>query len=228
MQHIAIIPDGNRRWAKENKLSVLEGHKFVAEQIFPALIKKAIELQIPYLTFWCFSRENWHRAQEEVDGLLDLFRRLGMTKLINDAHQIGARVQIIGNRQDFDVNLQKEFTRAETKTAQNSAITVVIALSYSGRDEIIRAQQKMLLANPDLKPDQITEEFFAQYLDTKDIPDPDLIIRTSGEQRLSGLFPWQATYSEFYFTNLKMPEFGPDQFAQAIEDYHRRQRRFGK
>ncbi len=228
VKHIAIIPDGNRRWAKEHGLSVLEGHKYVAEQVFPQLIAQAIESGVEYLTFWVFSRENWQRSQEEVDGLMHLFKTLGMNKLIKDAHSMNAKVRVLGNWQDFSPDLQASFAKAEAKTAANKAITVNIALSYSGRNELVRAVQKLLRERPDLKPEEVDEALLADHLDTVGIPDPDLIIRTSGEQRLSGLFPWQSIYSELYFTPLKMPDFGPAEFRAALEEFQRRQRRFGQ
>ena len=228
IKHVIIIPDGNRRWAKKHQLSVLDGHRYVAEKIFPKLITHAIEKKIAYLTFWVFSRENWQRSQQEVDGLMKLFKNLGMSKLIDDAHQQGAKVRILGNWSDFDAEMQASFALAEKKTAINSKINVNIALSYSGRDEITRAFQKIIQTHPHLSPEHINEELITSHLDTVGIPDPDLIIRTSGEQRLSGLFPWQSIYSELYFTTTLMPDFTEKEFDIALAEYQKRQRRFGQ
>ena len=228
LQHIAIICDGNRRWAKDQGLSPLEGHRVAVQETFPALVQHAADLGIPYLTFWLFGKDNWQRDKAEVDHLLYLFETMVSDAAIKDMQKKGARIKIIGDRSDFSPKLQKLFDKAESQTAQGEKITVTLALSYGGRDEIIRAQQKMLAQNPGLKPEQITADFFAQYLDTAFAPDPDLIIRTSGEIRLSGFMSWQNNYSEFYFPEIHFPEFKETALDEAIAEFQNRQRRFGK
>jgi undecaprenyl diphosphate synthase len=226
-QHVAIIPDGNRRWAKTHHLDTLAGHQYVAEKIIPALIKHAIKRRLSYLTFWLFSRENWQRSSQEVDGLLNLFYHHGLKQLVKSALSLDAQVKFLGRLTDFSPELKKVFTQAQAQTAHCQTITVNLALSYSGRDELVRAFQQILTTHPSLSPAEINEELITAHLDTAGLPDPELIIRTSGEQRLSGLFPWQSVYSEFYFTSTQMPDFTVAEFDQALAEYAARQRRFG-
>ena len=233
--HLAIIMDGNRRWAKKQSLPVLEGHRVAAEETIESLVEKASEVGISYLTFWAFSTENWQRVKKEVNGLMSIFRKL-LAKKIEKLHQKGVRVLTIGDLSKFPQDIQKGIKNGIEKTRDNKKITVVLALNYGGRDEIIRAIEKWR-SKSEIRPacqqgrnpkSEITEEEFVKYLDTSKIPDPDLIIRTGGEKRLSGFLLWQSEYSELYFTKVLFPDFNPQEFEKAIFEYQKRQRRFGK
>lgn len=226
--HIAIIMDGNRRWARQHKLPVYAGHKKVVEGTLEELIERAAELKIPYITFWAFSTENWGRNKVEVKAIMECFR----WALSNKAQMLkdkGARVEMIGNLTKFPKDIQREFVKLIKETEQNTRITTVFALNYGGRDEIIRAMQSLATEKQEARGmrQELTAKTLEQYLDTAGMPDPDLIIRT-GEQRLSGFMLWQAEYSELYFTKTLMPEFGKEALDEALEEYGRRQRRGGK
>lgn len=176
---------------------------------------------IPYITFWAFSTENWNRPEDEVGGIMGLFR-LALQKYAKRMIEKGARLRVIGDMSRFDPDIREGIETFIKESEKNTAITVMFALNYGGRDEIIRAINKLPKDQP------ITQDVFNQYLDTADIPDPDLIIRTSGEQRLSGFMPWQSVYSEFYFTDTLMPDFDTHAFDEALEEFATRQRRHGK
>jgi undecaprenyl diphosphate synthase len=227
-QHIAIIMDGNRRWAKERGIPVLAGHKKVADEILEDLIESAGEKGIKYLTFWAWSTENWKRQQEEVSGIMSIFRMVISSKF-DRLHKKGARVKIIGDLAGLDKDIQQSLSGVVEKTKNNTAITTIFAVNYGGRDEIIRAVNrwcdKQMAAGT---YQHLTKENLSHFLDTDDIPDPDLIIRTGGEQRLSGFLLWQSEYSEFYFPQWYMPEFTPDKLDEALEVYASRKRNFGK
>jgi len=223
--HIAIIMDGNRRWAKLHKMQALQGHAYVVNKIIEDLVDGCVELGIPYLTLWAFSTENWKRDQEEVSGLMGLFRK-AFQKNVEDLHKKGVRLNMIGDPGKFPSDIQKDIAKWIELSKENTKVTVSFALNYGGRDEILRAMHKATTANVDLS--KITEEEFSQCMDTKDIPDPDLIIRPGGEQRLSGYLPWQSVYSELYFTDILMPDFDKHALKKAVEEYASRQRRFGK
>lgn len=212
--HIAIIMDGNRRWAKGHGLNVLAGHQKVANEILEPLVEHAAERGIKYITFWAFSTENWNRDRTEVEGIMRIFRHV-IKKRWARLHEKGVRVRVIGDISKFSPDIQESLKKVIEQTKDNKKITAVFALNYGGRDEIKRAVKK-------------GGKDFEKYLDTQDIPDPDLIIRTSGEQRLSGFLPWQSVYSELYFPSWFMPEFTPEKLDEAIEEYKRRLRRFGK
>jgi undecaprenyl diphosphate synthase len=241
--HIAIIMDGNRRWAKEHGLPVFAGHQKVTDDILEPLIEYASDIGVRYLTFWAWSTENWNRTPKEVAGIMRLFR-----KVINDTwdrlHKKGVKILVIGDISKFEPDIQQSLKAVIKKTQNNSKITAVFALNYGGRDEIIRAVNKyvyssreLLSANREGSKDssrlrssniEITAESFSTYLDTAGIPDPELVIRTGGEQRLSGFLLWQSQYSEFYFPTWYMPDFTPEKLDEAIKEYSSRQRRFGK
>lgn len=224
IQHIAIIMDGNRRWAKQHKLQALQGHQYVTDKVIEPLVDRCIELKIPFLTLWAFSTENWKRDKNEVEGLLKIFRK-AFEKSVQELHKKGVRLNYIGDMSKFPKDIQDNVQKWMDISKQNTKITVTFALNYGGRDEIIRAVNKMASE----ETFRLTsEEQFEQYLDTKNIPDPDLLIRPGGEQRLSGYLTWQSVYSELYFTDVLMPDFGPKQLDLAIEEYASRQRRFGK
>lgn len=226
-KHIAIIMDGNRRWAKEHGLPVLEGHRRVVDQILEPLIEHASEKGIKYLTFWAWSTENWRRQEEEVTGIMQIFRHV-IARKWQKLHKNGVRIKIIGNISQFDEDLRVSLEKVVDETKNNQKITTVFALNYGGRDEIIRAINKIHNDQVSIPNEKITVEKFENYLDTNGIPDPDLIIRTGGEQRLSGFLLWQSDYSELYFPSWYMPEFTPEKLDEAIEEYATRKRNFGK
>lgn len=219
--HIAIIMDGNRRWAKAHRLPVLEGHRRVAQVVLEKLVEHAAARGVAYMTFWAFSTENWNRAVEEVKGIM-LILKQSLGPFGARMMQKGVRLRVIGDLSRFDTGLQKSITDVVAKTRHNTHITVTIALNYGGRDEIVRAIRKLS------DPKHVTEETISSLLDTAGIPDPDLVIRTGGEQRLSGFLPWQSTYSELYFPVWYMPDFTVERLDEAIEEFRGRQRRFGK
>jgi undecaprenyl diphosphate synthase len=223
-QHIAIIMDGNRRWAKQHKLQVLQGHQYVTDKVIETLVDACIEFGVKYLTLWAFSTENWKRDQSEVEGLLKLFRK-AFTKNVEDLHKKGVRLNYIGDMSKFPQDIQDNVSKWVKVSQQNTKLTVTFALNYGGRDEILRAMKKALNNGEDLS--SISAQQFSQYLDTHDLPDPDLIIRPGGEQRLSGYLPWQSVYSELYFTPILMPDFGREELLTAIEEFQTRARRFG-
>lgn len=224
MKHIAIIMDGNRRWARQNKRKIIAGHRHAAYKSIEPIADACIAYRIPYLTLWAFSTENWNRAKEEVEGLLSLFRET-LSENIEKLHKKGVRVQAIGDLSKFPDDIQQKVRDGAEKTKSNTKLTLTIALNYGGRDEIIRAIKKsyeLRITNYEL-----TEEKFSSLLDTAGMPDPDLIIRTGGEKRLSGFLQWQCAYSELYFTDVLFPDFSPQELEKAIDDFNSRQRRFG-
>jgi undecaprenyl diphosphate synthase len=234
--HIAIIMDGNRRWAKERGLPAVAGHKKAVEEGLETLIEHATKRGIKYLTFWCFSTENWGRNRLEVMAIMELFRWALKHKAPKLAAK-GARVKMIGDLTKFDQDIQEGFERLMEETEKNTAITTIFALNYGGRDEIIRAILRMAAKEQDTrnppkgragKIQTISAQMFEEYLDTVGVPDPDLIIRAGGERRLSGFMLWQSEYSELYFTETLMPDFGPEALDKAIDEYQRRERRRGR
>jgi len=218
-KHIAIIMDGNRRWAREHHLPELMGHRRVSDEILEPLIEHGAKIGIQYMTFWAWSTENWNRKPEEVKGIMDIFRHVIRNNWKRLAEK-GVRITIIGDVSKFPKDIVESLKSVVEETKNNTRITTVFALNYGGRDEIIRAIKKISL-------DALTPTTFSLNLDTKDIPDPELIIRTGGEQRLSGFLLWQSQYSELYFPSFYMPDFTPDKLDEAIEEFEKRKRRFG-
>jgi undecaprenyl diphosphate synthase len=212
--HIAIIMDGNRRWAREHKLPVLEGHRRVANAVLERLVGHAAKRGIKYMTFWAFSTENWGREENEVKGIM-LILKQSLGPFGRRMMEKGVKLLVIGDLSKIDAGLRKGIEEVVAKTKNNSRITVTIALNYGGRDEIRRAVHK-------------GKEDFEKHLDTVGIPDPDFIIRTGGEQRLSGFLLWQSEYSELYFPTFLMPDFTPERLDEAIKEFQNRKRRFGK
>lgn len=212
--HVGIIMDGNRRWAKAKGLPAIAGHAYAVENITEALIERAGEMGVKYLTMWAFSTENWGRPEDEVSGLMNLFRKALETKVARFIAK-GARLRMIGDMSRFGEDIQAGMKKAMMASEKNDKITVTFALNYGGRDEIKRAVEKGGIE-------------FEKYLDTVGMPDPDLIIRTGGDYRLSGFLMWQSAYSELYFTDTLFPDFSPEKFVEAVAEYQRRQRRFGK
>lgn len=216
-QHVAIIMDGNRRWARQRGLFAIKGHRKVAEEIIEKLADFSLNKGIKYLTLWAFSTENWQRPQEELDGIMDLFRETFSTSA-KKLHNKGVRVASIGDLSRFPKDIREGIEHWLIETKNNHKLTVTFALNYGGRDEIQRAVE-------------VGGANFIRFLDTQrdlHLPDPDLIIRPGGEKRLSGFLIWQSVYSELYFTDVLMPDFDEREFSKALDDYAQRQRRFGK
>lgn len=224
LKHVAIIMDGNRRWAAARNLDSVKGHEQAAKNAIEPLIEKCAELGIPYVTFWAFSTENWRRDETELKGIFDVFR-FALGSLALRFIQKGARLRILGDVSRFPQDIAQKTLEMISKSSKNHKVTVTFALNYGGRDEIIRAIKKVV--NDQIPTNQITEELFSSYLDTDGIPDPDLVIRTGGEQRTSGYLPWQSVYSELYFTPILFPDFTTDEFLKALDSFSRRDRRFG-
>jgi undecaprenyl diphosphate synthase len=225
--HVAIIMDGNGRWAKARGLPRLAGHRAGVEALRKT-VRAAPGLGIAWLTVYAFSSENWSRPKSEVSdlmGLLKLFIRRDLAEL----HQNGVRVTVIGDRASLQPDIRGLLEEAESLTALNDSLTLVIAFNYGGRDEIARAARRLAQSavRGEIDPDDITADVFAASLDTAGIPDPELVIRTSGELRLSNFLLWQAAYSELVFLPCYWPDFGPEQFAEALHAFGRRERRFG-
>jgi undecaprenyl diphosphate synthase len=225
--HVAIIMDGNGRWAKARGLPRLAGHRAGVEALRKT-VRAAPGLGIAWLTVYAFSSENWSRPKSEVSdlmGLLKLFIRRDLAEL----HQNGVRVTVIGDRATLQPDIRGLLEEAESLTVLNDSLTLVIAFNYGGRDEIARAARRLAQSavRGEIDPDEITADVFAASLDTAGIPDPELVIRTSGELRLSNFLLWQAAYSELVFLPCYWPDFGPEQFAEALHAFGRRERRFG-
>ena len=210
-RHIAIICDGNRRWAKNKSLPEFAGHRRAVEVTMEQLIDRCVELKIPYLTFWVFSTENWHRGKSWVDKYFKLLRQL-FTKNFQKLHQKNVKLNLIGDVAKLPKDIQDLFNEWLNKTKNNQKLTLTIAINYGGRDEILRA---------------IAKGPFPKHLDTVGLPDPDLLIRTSGELRISNFLLWQLAYAELYFVDVYWPDFGPIELRAALESYRQRRRRFG-
>jgi undecaprenyl diphosphate synthase len=226
-QHVAIIMDGNGRWASARGLPRVAGHREGARAVRRS-IEAAISSGVSWLTIYAFSSENWRRPLTEILDLTGLLRRYLQTE-IADLKQNGVRLRFIGDRDRFDPDIRKDIARAETETAGNTRLTLIIALSYGSRAEIAaaaRAAAEAVIAGR-LAPEALTEDMFARFLSTDGIPDPDLIIRTSGEQRLSNFLLWQAAYAELVFLDVLWPDFNQTHFSMALAEYARRERRFG-
>ncbi|WP_417448967.1 isoprenyl transferase [Kordiimonas sp.] len=227
LKHVAIIMDGNGRWATYHNKPRSLGHKKGAEAVREA-IEGAINCGVEYLTLYAFSSENWNRPADEVSDLMALLK-LYLKREIKTVHKQGVRLRIIGSRERLSPDIIKMIEKAEEKTASNDRMTLVIALSYGSRDEILSATRRIATAvgAGEMSLNEITEAVFSKALWTDSIPDPDLIIRTSGEQRLSNFLLWQAAYAEFSFPQLLWPDFTKDDFKAAVEDFLGRNRRFG-
>lgn len=225
--HVAIILDGNGRWAKSKGMPRTYGHIKGCENL-EKICSMAKELGVKYLTVYAFSTENWQRSREEVDGLMKLFRNY-MKECLKISAENKMRVRVIGDPRAFDEDLQQKIKELEEFSSQFDELHFQIALNYGSRDEIRRAVQDMArdVKKGALDPEEITEETISDYLDTKGLPDPDLLIRTSGEERLSNYLLWQLAYTEFYFTDVPWPDFDKAEFVRAIEKYNGRDRRFG-
>lgn len=226
-EHIAIILDGNGRWAKKRLLPRNAGHAAGARTV-EKIIEDAHDIGIKYITMYAFSTENWNRSEEEVKGLMKLLRNY-LADCIERANKNNMIVKVIGERSRLDEDIVNKISELEECSKDNTGITFVIALNYGSRDEITRATKKMAQDCKDgkLNPEDITAATVNSYLDTAGIPDPDLLIRTSGEIRLSNYLLWQLAYTEFYFTDILWPDFNKEELKKAIVKYNQRDRRFG-
>lgn len=225
--HIAIILDGNGRWAKRRGMPRGYGHMKGCENL-ERICEYAGELGIKYLTAYAFSTENWKRSRSEVEGLMKLFRDY-LKKCIKISRKWQMRVRVIGEISAFDQDIQDSVHTLEEFSSQFDKLYFQLALNYGSRDEMIRGVRRMAAQCQEgkLSPEDITEERFGDYLDTAGLPDPDLMIRTSGEQRLSNFLLWQMAYTEFYFTDVAWPDFDKKELVKAIEQYNERDRRYG-
>lgn len=225
-RHVAIIMDGNGRWAKQKGKSRNEGHKKGA-QVLQSISEYADKINIEYLTVYAFSTENWKRPKDEVEGLMNLLR-YHLKKHLKDAKKHNIRFKILGDKKGLPVDLQEKINELEIFTQDKKGMTVNLAINYGGRDEIVRACRQIVAYAQENKEVKVDEALIESYLDTVGIPDPDLMIRTSGEVRTSNFLPWQLAYSEFYFTEKLWPEFTHEDFEEALLAYEQRKRRFGK
>lgn len=225
-RHIAIIMDGNGRWAKKRGLPRTAGHSAGAEA-FRRIANYCRTLGVEYLTVYAFSTENWKRSQEEVGGIMLLLRRY-LEEAIRDMTKNRVRFRFFGDLSKLSPQLQKLCYDAENRSAEYD-VQVNFCLNYGGRDEIVRAARAFAaqVAEGKRKPEELTEELFSSYLYSAGVPDPELIIRPSGELRTSNFLPWQSAYSEYVFMDVLWPDFGPQDLDEAIDEYHRRNRRFG-
>jgi len=227
-RHIAIIMDGNGRWAKKHALNRISGHRKGADAV-RSVINVCLELGISYLTLYAFSVDNWNRPVKEVNALMGLLIR-HLTTELPAMMKGGIRLNVIGDISRLTGAVQTEISKVLRETEQNKTLVLTLALNYGGREDIVQAVQKLLNARDmGLLPQQdLNKEVIGQYLFTASIPDPDLLIRTSGEYRLSNFLLWQAAYTELYFTDVLWPDFGKDDLLKAVEDFQKRERRFGK
>ncbi|WP_306514188.1 isoprenyl transferase [[Ruminococcus] torques] len=227
-QHIAIILDGNGRWAKAKGMPRNYGHAQGSKNV-EKICEEAWRMGIKYLTVYAFSTENWSRPENEVAALMKLLRNY-MKTCLKTAAKNDMKIRVIGDIEPLDDDIKSRIRELEAATTDNGGLNFTIALNYGSRDELTRAAQKMAkdCAERKIKAEEIDESVFETYLDTHGIPDPDMMIRTSGEQRLSNYLLWQLAYSEFYFTDVPWPDFTKEELVKAIEEYNHRHRRFGK
>ena len=226
-RHVAIIMDGNGRWAQMRNRPRLLGHRAGAKRV-REIVEACPDLGVEYLTIFAFSTENWKRTQEEVSGLMRLFRRYIQSEARTLLAQ-GVRVRFIGDRLRLDAKLRELMDWIEALTAHNTTVNLTVALNYGGRDEVARAAQRLAhdVKAGKLDPREITDETFPRYLDTYVLPDPDLVIRTSGEARISNFLLWQSAYSEYEFVKTLWPDFTAEEFARVLAQFGGRERRFG-
>ncbi len=227
LRHIAVIMDGNGRWAEQHKLQRVEGHKKGSEVVID-IVKAAKEINLEYLTLYAFSTENWKRPSFEVNGLMNILNDF-LTIRLSELMENGIRLKTIGRTEQLSDSIRRNLNAAIQKTAHNKSGTLVLALSYGGRAEIVDAVKKIVKEANDgkINSKDIDEVRFSRYLYDPEIPDPDLMIRTSGEYRISNFLLWQLSYSELYITETLWPDFNKEEFFKAVEAYNRRNRRFG-
>lgn len=227
-RHVAIIMDGNGRWAKKRLMPRFAGHVVGVETV-RQIVKQCAELKIEVLTLFAFSSENWRRPPAEVSALMQLFST-ALQREVNKLDKNNVRLRVIGDRSAFSTELQQLIINAEQQTAKNDGLTLVIAANYGGHWEIVQAAQQLArqVAAGELSPEAIDEAKIADQLSLPNLPEPDLFIRTGGEQRISNFLLWQLAYTEFYFTDILWPDFGREAFADALDSFSKRQRRFGR
>ncbi len=227
-EHVAVIMDGNGRWAKKKGALRIFGHQNAVKSVRD-VIEAGAELKIKYITLYAFSTENWNRPKDEVNALMELLVST-LRSEVNELHKNNIRLITIGNMSDLPEICQRQLQESKVITEKNTGLTVVIALSYSGRWEIVEAIKKMAeqVKSGKLLPENINEQTVSENLSTHTIPDPELLIRTSGEKRISNFLLWQIAYSELYITEVLWPDFRKNHFYEAILDYQKRERRFGK
>jgi undecaprenyl diphosphate synthase len=223
LNHLAIIMDGNRRWAKNQGLLSVEGHQKGYEKL-KEVMKWCLKKEVKTLTVYAFSTENWNRSEDEVNFLMTLFHK-ALTEELNEFHSQGIKLNVIGTRQRLSTKIVQAISEAEELTKNNTNGTLNLCINYGGRLEIVEAVRKIMEQN--IKPEDLNEKMITDNLWMAGQADPDLIIRTSGEQRLSGFLPWESVYSEFLFLDKHWPDFGEADFDQAMEDFNNRHRRFG-
>ena len=227
-QHIAIILDGNGRWAKSKGMPRNYGHAQGSKNV-EKICEVAYKMGVKYLTVYAFSTENWNRPQSEVDALMTLLRNY-MKTCLKTAEKNRMKVRVIGDKTRLDDDIRTRIEELEEASKNNDGLNFQIAINYGSRDEMVRAMRKMMkdCEAGKITSDEVTEEVFESYLDTHGIPDPDLLIRTSGELRLSNYLLWQLAYTEFYFTDVPWPDFTKEELEKAIMQYNNRDRRYGK
>ena len=226
-QHVAIILDGNGRWAKAKGMPRNYGHAQGSKNV-EKICEEAWRMGIKYLTVYAFSTENWNRPQDEVDALMKLLRNY-MKTCLKTAEKNDMKIRVLGDKTRLDEDIRNRIDELEKATVHNGGLNFQIAINYGSRDEIVRGIRHLAedCKNDVIEVQDITENLFNSYLDTKELPDPDLMIRTSGEQRLSNWLLWQLAYTEFYFTDVLWPDFNKKELIRAIEYYNTRERRFG-
>ena len=223
-QHVAIIMDGNGRWALQRGLPRLAGHKAGTENL-RRVIRSTVEFGVKYLTIYAFSTENWGRPAEEVNGLMLILQNV-IDRELNELHSEGVQLRHIGRLERLDPAIQKKVLKAIDLTKNNDRLILNVAFNYGGRDEIVNAIQKII--KDGIPAEEVTDELVNQYLFTAGVPDPDLIVRTSGELRVSNFLIWQAAYSEWYITPTFWPDFDKEEYRRALETFANRDRRYGK
>ena len=227
-QHVAIIMDGNGRWAKSKGLDRIFGHREGVDSV-DKVMEAASDLGVKYITLYTFSTENWNRPEQEVNALMEILSQ-ALKKYIEKISKNNVRLMVVGDKSRLSQLTFSNLSEAEKMTEMNTGLTMILAISYSSRWEIVEAAKRIAseVKAGSLNVDQIDEKVFSDHLATAGIPDPDLLIRTSGELRISNFLMWQLSYSELYFTPVSWPEFKKEQFFEAIIDYQKRERRFGK
>lgn len=225
--HVAVILDGNGRWAKQRHMPRTYGHK-VGSKVVEDMLTVVDDLGVKYFTVYAFSTENWKRSQEEVSTLMGILR-VYLKDCVKKSMKNNVRCRVIGRKDELSDDIIESIRNLEETTKNNTGLQFTIAINYGGRDEITRAVKDIaaLVAEGKMLPENITEQVISEHLDTREIPDPDLLIRTSGEQRLSNYLPWQLAYTEFYFTDTHWPDFNKEELIRAFEKYNKRERRFG-
>lgn len=225
--HVAVILDGNGRWAKKRLMPRTYGHK-VGSKVVEDMLNIVDKFGVKYFTVYAFSTENWKRSQEEVGTLMGILRTY-LKDCVKKSMKNNVRCRVIGRKEELSADIVESIEHLEDVTKDNTGLNFTIAINYGGRDEITRAVRKIAqkVAEGSVLPEEITEEMIQANLDTAQLPDPDLLIRTSGEQRLSNYLPWQLAYTEFYFTDVYWPDFNQEELIRAFEKYNKRERRFG-